>query len=66
MSDNEDSDFTSSSVTKDNASDEVSEYSRREPSPELARISALITRPPKQKQSAHSKCLIYCVSLNYM
>lgn len=31
--------------------DNSSEQMVREPSPELARISALITRPPKQKSS---------------
>lgn len=30
-------------------------HSRRDPSPELARISALVTHPPKQKQSSRSK-----------
>lgn len=29
----------------------------REPSPEMARISALITRPPKQKSSKQRKCM---------
>lgn len=35
--------------------DESSELIQREPSPELARISALITRPPKQKSSNKRK-----------
>lgn len=30
-------------------------YSKRDPSPELARISALVTHPPKQKTSSRSK-----------
>lgn len=30
-------------------------HSRREPSPELARFSALVTRPPKQKTPSTSK-----------
>lgn len=37
--------------TKSNKIDEPIEQMKREPSPELARISALITRPPKQKSS---------------
>lgn len=32
---------------------------KREPSPELARISALITRPPKQKSSNKRKYLLH-------
>lgn len=35
--------------------DEANEQMAREPSPELARISALITRPPKQKSSKQRK-----------
>lgn len=35
--------------------EETSEQMAREPSPELARISALITRPPKQKSSSKRK-----------
>lgn len=35
--------------------DEANEKMAREPSPELARISALITRPPKQKSSKQRK-----------
>lgn len=34
---------------------DTSEQHAREPSPELARISALITRPPKQKSSNKRK-----------
>lgn len=37
--------------TKSNKIDESNDQMKREPSPELARISALITRPPKQKSS---------------
>lgn len=35
--------------------DESNEQMAREPSPEMARISALITRPPKQKSSSKRK-----------
>lgn len=31
----------------------------REPSPELARISALVTRPPKQKTPSLSKIYVH-------
>lgn len=31
--------------------DTVGNYSKRDSSPEIARISALVTRPPKQKTS---------------
>lgn len=37
--------------TTSNKIDEINDQMKREPSPELARISALITRPPKQKSS---------------
>lgn len=35
--------------------EESNEQTAREPSPEMARISALITRPPKQKSSNKRK-----------
>lgn len=38
--------------------DEANEKMTREPSPELARISALITRPPKQKSSKQRKLIL--------
>lgn len=34
-------------------------HSKRDQSPELARISALVTHPPKQKHSSRSKCIIW-------
>lgn len=39
--------------------DNTSEQIVREPSPELARISALITRPPKQKSNKRKFSAIY-------
>lgn len=38
-----------------------SDQMKRESSPELARISALITRPPKQKSFTKGKlCIVHC------
>lgn len=47
-SDRSDADENAGSLNK---SDEMRAQIAREPSPEMARISALITRPPKQKSS---------------
>lgn len=44
-------------VANSSKTDETSAQIAREPSPEMARISALITRPPKQKSSKQRKCI---------
>ena len=46
--------------------DETNEKMAREPSPELARISALITRPPKQKSSKQSKLILSFQKLAFL
>lgn len=52
-SDRSDADENVAGISK---TDEISAPIAREPSPEMARISALITRPPKQKSSKQRKC----------
>lgn len=42
---------------KEPAELEATLHQRREPSPELARFSALVTRPPKQKTPSTSKSI---------
>lgn len=51
-SDRSDADENAGSIAK---TDELRVQIAREPSPEMARISALITRPPKQKSSKQRK-----------
>lgn len=48
----------------DQNDDHYSHSSKRDPSPELARISALITHPPKQKHSSRSKCTHFHTTTN--
>lgn len=50
----DDSDRSDADENLANKTDEIK--IAREPSPEMARISALITRPPKQKSSKQRKC----------
>lgn len=51
MDDDSDKSDVDEGVGSSGKVDEANEQIAREPSPELARISALITRPPKQKSS---------------
>lgn len=62
LSDTEDLNMTAGSASDKN----ISSYQpKREPSPELARISALITRPPKQKLSHKRKAINNYSHLKY-
>lgn len=54
-SERSDADENAANISK---TDEISAQIVREPSPEMARISALITRPPKQKSSKQRKLRI--------
>lgn len=51
--DSERSDADENAVISASKTDDI--QMAREPSPEMARISALITRPPKQKSSKQRK-----------
>lgn len=58
ISDNEfddDTEYNRRKSIDERQEDDRYAHSRRDPSPELARISALVTHPPKQKQSSRSK-----------
>lgn len=57
MDDDSDKSDADEGVGTSGKADETNEQMAREPSPELARISALITRPPKQKSSKRKSIL---------
>lgn len=62
ISDNEfeDTDYSRIKNTHDqHGYDDRFAHSKRDPSPELVRISALVTHPPKQKQSSRSKLIFH-------
>lgn len=65
-----DNDFDDEYGNRKNADDqhlheERYSYSKRDPSPELARISALVTHPPKQKTSSRSKHHLLTIFMYY-
>lgn len=55
MEDTSDRSDVDDNVGVSGKAEESNEQMAREPSPEMARISALITRPPKQKSSTKRK-----------
>lgn len=66
MDDDSDKSDADDGVGTSGKADETNEQIAREPSPELARISALITRPPKQKSSKRKPNLEIFFITNYI